>query len=92
MISKFRVPSDVKRPSHIVLGLFEGTNFLDLNDWYASWAFSGSHAITLVFGDRYFAANAVPLRRPPPPTGQRIISREIPRFHESCNNSIHAVD
>ena len=39
------------------------------NDCAASSTFSGSAAITLIFGRIDFAAIAVPLSKPPPPTG-----------------------
>jgi len=53
----------------------------------ASSAFFGSAAITFVLGEKYFAASAVPLSKPPPPTGAKIMSREL----FSLNNSLAAV-
>ncbi len=64
-------PSCVRKPSAMVLGLIDGIIFPSLNDLYASSAFFGSTAITFALGNNPLVAIAVPLRKPPPPTGAK---------------------
>ena len=87
IISSVKSLSDVNNPSAIVLGLTEGINVLFLKDLYASSAPLGSAAIILIFGFIDFPEIAVPLNKPPPPTGTIIISKS----DSFSSNSLAAV-
>ncbi|MBA7591976.1 hypothetical protein ES708_34147 [subsurface metagenome] len=69
MILKVSRLNDVNNPSAIVSGFMDGTNFPDLKERQASSAFLGSAAMTFVARLRALTVIAVPLNKPPPPTG-----------------------
>ena len=68
--AKVRGPSEVRRPSAIVWGSFEGWIEPASSDRRASSALAGSAPMTRVVASRPLTARAVPESRPPPPTGQ----------------------
>ena len=54
----------------LALGFIDGIIFPDWSERKASSAFRGSAPITRIDGEIDVAAIAVPLKRPPPPTGR----------------------
>ena len=72
MISKLRFPTAcVRMPSAMVFGGLIRTISFFRNDCWQSFAGSVSTPITLMPGNKCFAATALPAMRPPPPTGTK---------------------
>jgi CO dehydrogenase maturation factor len=74
MAAKVSSPSDVRSPSHTVVGLTDGTMRPSASERQASSAPAGSVPMTRTPGPKPRPAMAVPDSSPPPPTGVMMTS------------------